>query len=230
MLSRSYPQNTNLQIGIPNTRLLMNSMVGFPIQKRRERKEEKKPERETVVVVAAVAETAARLAKVAPLSVAEPRQPRAVAKPLSVAALLTVAQLSSSSPHLCPSRTSRRYKPLVSGLVSFAVPVGNDSSTLTTSLFKAGALNYFATDTESSKQIQGCCFTFRAGAKEPLLNLYKPKEPYTTTIVSVERVVGPKAPGETCHIVIDHDGNVPYWEGQSYGDLVYWTFGPVMLV
>lgn len=54
-------------------------------------------------------------------------------------------------------------------------------------------------------------------AKEPPLNTYKPKEPYTATIVSVERIVGPKAPGETCHIVIDHGGNVPYWEGQSYG-------------
>lgn len=54
-------------------------------------------------------------------------------------------------------------------------------------------------------------------ASEPPLNLHKPKEPYTATIVSVERVVGPKAPGETCHIVIDHGGNVPYWEGQSYG-------------
>ncbi|KAK9085840.1 hypothetical protein Sjap_026251 [Stephania japonica] len=54
-------------------------------------------------------------------------------------------------------------------------------------------------------------------AKEPPLNIYKPKQPYTATIVSVERLVGPKAPGETCHIVIDHDGNVPYWEGQSYG-------------
>ncbi|ONK65191.1 uncharacterized protein A4U43_C07F34620 [Asparagus officinalis] len=54
-------------------------------------------------------------------------------------------------------------------------------------------------------------------AKEPPINLYKPKDPYTATIVSVERLVGPKAPGETCHIVIDHGGNVPYWEGQSYG-------------
>ncbi|KAG2330721.1 hypothetical protein Bca52824_001901 [Brassica carinata] len=41
--------------------------------------------------------------------------------------------------------------------------------------------------------------------KETPLNLYRPKEPYTATIVS------------TCHIVIDHDGKVPYWEGQSYG-------------
>lgn len=53
--------------------------------------------------------------------------------------------------------------------------------------------------------------------KDPPLNLYKPKDSYTAKIVSVERVVGPKAPGETCHIVIDHDGNLPYWEGQSYG-------------
>nr|ACJ84937.1 unknown [Medicago truncatula] len=30
---------------------------------------------------------------------------------------------------------------------------------------------------------------------EPPLNLHKPKEPYTATIVSVERLVGPKAPG-----------------------------------
>lgn len=54
-------------------------------------------------------------------------------------------------------------------------------------------------------------------AEEPPLNLHKPKEPYTATIVSVDRLVGPKAPGETCHIVIDHGGNIPYWEGQSYG-------------
>lgn len=54
-------------------------------------------------------------------------------------------------------------------------------------------------------------------AKEPPLNLCKPMEPYTITILSVERIVGPKAPEETCHIVIDHSGNVPYWEGQSYG-------------
>ncbi|EPS58368.1 hypothetical protein M569_16446, partial [Genlisea aurea] len=54
-------------------------------------------------------------------------------------------------------------------------------------------------------------------AKEPPLHVFKNKEPYTGTIVSVERIVGPRAPGETCHIVIDHGGNVPYWEGQSYG-------------
>eukprot|EP00245_Coleochaete_scutata_P007427 TRINITY_DN22838_c0_g1_i1.p1 TRINITY_DN22838_c0_g1~~TRINITY_DN22838_c0_g1_i1.p1 ORF type:complete len:375 (-),score=92.15 TRINITY_DN22838_c0_g1_i1:373-1497(-) len=53
-------------------------------------------------------------------------------------------------------------------------------------------------------------------AAEPPLNLFR-KEPYIATVKSVERIVGPKATGETCHIVLEHEGNVPYWEGQSYG-------------
>lgn len=36
-------------------------------------------------------------------------------------------------------------------------------------------------------------------------------------IVSVKRIVGPDATGETCDIIIDHYGKMPYIEGQSYG-------------
>ncbi|GAB4829445.1 hypothetical protein Ancab_019116 [Ancistrocladus abbreviatus] len=54
-------------------------------------------------------------------------------------------------------------------------------------------------------------------AKEPSMHIYKNKQPYTATIVSAERLVGPKSSGETCHIVMDHGGKLPYWEGQSYG-------------
>lgn len=36
-------------------------------------------------------------------------------------------------------------------------------------------------------------------------------------VVSVKRIVGPDATGETCDIVISHGGKMPYWEGQSYG-------------
>merc|ERR1719327_461402 len=43
------------------------------------------------------------------------------------------------------------------------------------------------------------------------------KAPFTGKIVSTKRIVGPEATGETCDIVIDHGGNMPYWEGQSYG-------------
>lgn len=49
------------------------------------------------------------------------------------------------------------------------------------------------------------------------LNTYKNKEPHTGKIVSVRRCVGANAPGETCHIIIDHGGAMPFWEGQSYG-------------
>jgi ferredoxin--NADP+ reductase len=48
-------------------------------------------------------------------------------------------------------------------------------------------------------------------------NTFKPKSPFEAKIVSVKRIVGPEATGETCDIVIDHGGDMPYIEGQSYG-------------
>merc|ERR1719217_1118812 len=48
-------------------------------------------------------------------------------------------------------------------------------------------------------------------------NTYKPKEPFTGKVVSCKRIVGPQATGETCHIIMNHEGKMPYWEGQSYG-------------
>jgi ferredoxin--NADP+ reductase len=49
------------------------------------------------------------------------------------------------------------------------------------------------------------------------VNTYKNKSPFTGKVVSVKRIVGPKATGETCHIIMSHEGKMPYWEGQSYG-------------
>ena len=49
------------------------------------------------------------------------------------------------------------------------------------------------------------------------LNVYKNKAPFIGKVVSTKRIVGPKATGETCHIIIDHKGEFPYWEGQSWG-------------
>mmetsp|Transcript_33592 Transcript_33592/g.60591 ORF Transcript_33592/g.60591 Transcript_33592/m.60591 type:complete len:421 (-) Transcript_33592:91-1353(-) len=57
-------------------------------------------------------------------------------------------------------------------------------------------------------------YTDRTGMPD---NTYKPKSPFEGKIISVERIVGPKATGETCNIVIDHFGKMPYIEGQSYG-------------
>ncbi|GAB5367908.1 hypothetical protein AAMO2058_001272400 [Amorphochlora amoebiformis] len=51
------------------------------------------------------------------------------------------------------------------------------------------------------------------------INTFKKKAPLTTTIQSVTRLVGPNAPGEVCEIVLDHGGELKYWEGQSAGVL-----------
>ena len=49
------------------------------------------------------------------------------------------------------------------------------------------------------------------------MNTYGPKQPFVGIVKSVERIVGPKATGETCNIVIETKGDIPFWEGQSYG-------------
>jgi len=49
------------------------------------------------------------------------------------------------------------------------------------------------------------------------VNVHKNKAPFTGKVVSTKRIVGPKATGETCHIIIDHNADFPYWEGQSWG-------------
>lgn len=78
--------------------------------------------------------------------------------------------------------------------------------------------------------IAGEVFGGKKGAKQDFLeaepywdqtnvpvNVYKNKAPFVGKVVSTKRIVGPKATGETCHIVIDHNGDFPYWEGQSWG-------------
>lgn len=49
------------------------------------------------------------------------------------------------------------------------------------------------------------------------LNTFSNKAPFKGKVKSVERIVGPKATGETCHIIIETEGKIPFWEGQSYG-------------
>ncbi|CAK9311787.1 unnamed protein product [Citrullus colocynthis] len=52
-------------------------------------------------------------------------------------------------------------------------------------------------------------------AKEPPLNLYKPKEPYTATIVSVERLVGSKAPGKSYGVIPPGENPKKPWSPHS---------------
>jgi ferredoxin--NADP+ reductase len=71
---------------------------------------------------------------------------------------------------------------------------------------------YFATYNEKKNVAAGL-----EDAEKAPMNTYSPKKSYEAEIVSVERIVGPNATGETCHIVIKTDNNIPFWEGQSYG-------------
>ena len=59
----------------------------------------------------------------------------------------------------------------------------------------------------------------RARAARDRRRRYKNKSPYTSKVVSCKRIVGPQATGETCHIILNHQGKMPYWEGQSFGVL-----------
>ena len=49
------------------------------------------------------------------------------------------------------------------------------------------------------------------------VNTYKHQAPFSSKVVSTKRIVGPKATGETYHIIIQHKGEFPFWEGQSWG-------------
>jgi ferredoxin--NADP+ reductase len=49
------------------------------------------------------------------------------------------------------------------------------------------------------------------------MNTFNNKAPFTATIKSVETITGPNASGETCNIIIETRGDIPFWEGQSYG-------------
>ena len=49
------------------------------------------------------------------------------------------------------------------------------------------------------------------------VNTFNNKKPFKGKVKSVERIVGPKATGETCHIIIETNGEIPFHEGQSYG-------------
>lgn len=49
-------------------------------------------------------------------------------------------------------------------------------------------------------------------------NLYKPKTPLTAKVIFNETLTGPDA-GEVVHVAFDHEGKLPYVEGQSIGVL-----------
>lgn len=49
------------------------------------------------------------------------------------------------------------------------------------------------------------------------MNTFSPRKPFTARVLSVDKIVGPRATGETYHVVIETRGEIPFVEGQSYG-------------
>jgi ferredoxin--NADP+ reductase len=49
------------------------------------------------------------------------------------------------------------------------------------------------------------------------MNLFRPNAPLAAKVVYNERIVGDDAPGETKHMIFNHDGALQYLEGQSIG-------------
>lgn len=47
-------------------------------------------------------------------------------------------------------------------------------------------------------------------------NTFRPKEPFIGKVVSNTTLTGPDD-GEVCHVVFEHEGKLPYAEGQSIG-------------
>ncbi|KAL5554577.1 hypothetical protein UlMin_041978 [Ulmus minor] len=54
-------------------------------------------------------------------------------------------------------------------------------------------------------------------ALRPPTNLFTVEAPHTVTVVEVAKITGPNAPEETYHVVVDHRGFLPHWEGQVFG-------------
>lgn len=75
----------------------------------------------------------------------------------------------------------------------------------------------FAVRAETATKIVRAPVPLELEEGELPMNTFSPKAPFKATVKSVKVITGPGATGETCDIVIDTRGEIPYWEGQSYG-------------
>ena len=63
------------------------------------------------------------------------------------------------------------------------------------------------------------CYNSKLRSQEIPWNLFSPKAPYQGSCISKETITSktPLVNWETCHVIMDHGGKVPYIEGQSIG-------------
>lgn len=104
-------------------------------------------------------------------------------------------------------------------------PIVSSSSRLTTttitdrSSFTASpCTTHAATPTNRSAFLTTPSMAAIDKSKIPL-NYFRPNNPYTAKVLYNERIVGEDAPGETMHMIFNHEGKLPSLEGQSIGVL-----------
>lgn len=130
----------------------------------------------------------------------------------SIIVVSLLAAVSAFAPYRFSAASARRYVSMMAEEPWFPNSVTTNSADMGTldSTFAA------ATGAESDGQtfLEADPYWDQSGIP---MQLFKAKEPLVGKVISVKRIVGAQATGETCDVVIDHMGKMPYWEGQSYG-------------
>lgn len=75
----------------------------------------------------------------------------------------------------------------------------------------------FAVRAETATKITKVPCPAKLEEGEMPMNTFSPKAPFKAKVKSVKVLTGPGATGETCDVVIETNGLIPFWEGQSYG-------------
>lgn len=82
---------------------------------------------------------------------------------------------------------------------------------------RAGSRRVVSVRAQAAKTLTKQAVPLKLEEGEMPINTYSNKAPFKAKVKSVQRIVGPKATGETMHIIIETNGKIPFWEGQSYG-------------
>ena len=62
--------------------------------------------------------------------------------------------------------------------------------------------------------------------KDIPINTFKNKAPFSSKVVSTKRIVGAEATGETCHIIMDHQGTLAAVEELAPGSALHAIVAP----
>ncbi len=99
---------------------------------------------------------------------------------------------------------------------------------------RAGAAQRAIVAEAATKQVTRRPVPLELEKGELPMNTFNNKKPFKATIKSVERIVGPKATGETCHIILETKGESPFGRASPTASCRRWVacgpaFQPALL-